>query len=98
MIANNNSPYPTSDLDGRAIKGEFVGTTYSVGVWTNQGDGGHLDAYDASGTLIGSANVSSGGFGGIVSPVPIASFAMVCTFNGDINFGIYDLQFSDCIQ
>ena len=44
--------------------------------------------------LIAEASISSGGFGGIISNQLIAHVAIVNTFDSDITFGIWDLQFS----
>ena len=98
LIVNLTSPYSAADLDGRAIKADFKFPQHAVGVWTNVGDGGHIDAFSANGTLVASAPISSGGFAGLVSPVPFVSVAVVNTFDGDIVFGIYDLQFANCID
>ena len=96
-MTNLASPNPTSDLDGRAIKFDFNIPAMSVGVFTNSflnGDGGYLQAFDASMNLIGQVNLDPFFFGGIVTDRVISHVAIVNTFNNDITFGIYDLQFS----
>jgi hypothetical protein len=97
LLANNNSPNPVSDLNGRAINFAFNIPAMSVGVFTNHngdGDGGYLEAFDASANSIGRVDLAPGIFGGIVSDQVISRVAIVNTFNADINFGIWDLQFS----
>jgi hypothetical protein len=95
LLANNISP--NSDVDGRAIKFNFNREMRAVGVFTNGsggGDGGYIAAYDALGALIAKADISAGGFGGIVSDQVIHHVEIVNTFDGDLTFGVYDLQFS----
>jgi hypothetical protein len=97
LLANNSSPNPVTDLDGRAIKFNFNIPAMSVGVLTNRnadGDGGYLEAFDATMNLIGRVDLEPGIFGGIVSDQVISRVAIVNTFNSDINFGVWDLQFS----
>ena len=97
LLTNVASPNPTSDLDGRAIKFDFNIPAMSVGVFTNKlndGDGGYLQAFDSSMNLIGQVNIDPGIFAGIVTDRVISHVAIVNTFNSDITFGIYDLQFS----
>ncbi len=98
LISNASSSASTSDLDGRAIRAELQSTTYAFGAWCNTGDGGYLVAYDDAGDVIDTADLASGGFAGITSPTPIASVAIYNTFDSDIVFGLYDLQFADCID
>jgi hypothetical protein len=86
-----------SDLEGRAIRFAFNLPARSVGVFTNalgDGDGGYLAAYDAGSNLIGQVTLDPGVFGGIVTDQLIARVSVVNTFNEDINFGIWDLQYS----
>jgi hypothetical protein len=97
LVANNASPNPESDLEGRAIRFAFNIPIKSVGVFTNalgDGDGGYLAAFDAGSNLIGQATLDPGVFGGIVTDQLIARVSVVNTFNSDIKFGIWDLQFS----
>ena len=97
LLVNAASPNPTSDLDGRAIKFDFHIPARSVGVFTNKlldGDGGFLQAFDPSMNLIGQVNIDPGIFAGIVTDRDISRVSIVNTFNSDITFGIYDLQFS----
>jgi hypothetical protein len=97
LLANNVSPNPTADLDGRAIKFNFNIPARSVGVFTNQngdGDGGVLRAFDSAMNPIGEVDLQPGVFGGLITDTPIAHVAIINTFNADINFGIWDLQFS----
>jgi hypothetical protein len=99
MLINGNSPNPTSDLAGRAFRWKFNGTNgpiYNVGMHVNLGDGGYLEAYDAEGNSIAKAPLSSGGFAGIQTDLPIAAASFFCTFNGDIVCGMYGLQFGGC--
>ncbi len=98
LISNASSSASTSDLDGRAIRADLQGTTYAFGAWSNTGDGGYLVAYDDAGDVIDTADLAAGGFAGITSPTPIASIAVYNTFDSDIVFGVYDLQFADCID
>ncbi len=99
LLANNSSPNPTSDLEGRAIKFDFNVCVKSVGANFNGplegGDYGHLEAFDANGNLIGqTSDCVAGGFVGLVSDTPIAEVHVVNTGNADITFGIWDLQFA----
>jgi hypothetical protein len=97
LVANNVSPNPESDLEGRAIQLAFNLPARSVGVFTNRagdGDGGYLQAFDAGSNLIGQVTLDAGVFGGISSDQLIARVSIVNTFNSDINFGIWDLQYS----
>jgi len=95
LLGNGSSPVAASDLNGRALHAEFLVPVTAVGVWVNQGDGGALEAYDASDTLILSAPLASGGFAGITSPAEIARVRILCTFNADIRCGWYGFQFCD---
>jgi len=101
LLANAASPNPTSDLMGRAIRFEFNIATNAVGVFTNRfpldspsGDGGYLEALDASQNVIGQVDLGAGIFGGLITDVPIARVNIVNTWNDDIQFGIWDLQFA----
>jgi hypothetical protein len=97
LLANTSSPNPTSDLDGRAIKLNFSVPANSVGVFTNRyldGDGGFLRAFDSSMNVIGEVELQPGVFGGLITDQVIAHVAIVNTFNSDIKFGIWNLQFS----
>ena len=98
LLANNSSPNPTSDLEGRAIKFDFNIPVRSVGVFFNGpisgGDCGYLEAFDTFGNLIGQTPVcAAGGFAGLVSDAPVTEVHVVNTGNADITFGIWDLQF-----
>jgi hypothetical protein len=98
LLANNSSPNPTSDLEGRAIKFSFNVPVRSVGVFFNGpisgGDCGYLEAFDTFGNLIGQTPVcAAGGFAGLVSDAPVTEVHVVNTGNADITFGIWDLQF-----
>ncbi|HEX2860398.1 MAG TPA: hypothetical protein VHN79_02115, partial [Lacunisphaera sp.] len=60
-------------------------------------DRGTLEAYDSQGDLIGSALIGHDGwgqFGGLVSDIAIAQVKLINTYNSDLTWGIYDLQFS----
>ena len=97
LLGNNSSPNPTSDLDGRAIKFDFSIAANSVGVFTNRlndGDGGFLRAFDSSMNVIGEVDLSPGVFGGLITDQVISHVSIVNTYNSDITFGIWDLQFS----
>lgn len=97
LLANNPSPNPVTDLDGRAIRFDFAIPAKSVGVFTNRaqgGDGGYLEAFDAAMASIGKVDLAPGVFGGILSDRVIARASIVNTFDDDIRFGIWDLQFS----
>ena len=97
LLANNSSPNSVSDLDGRTIKFNFNKAINSVGVFTNKandGDGGYLQAFDGSMNLIGTVNLNPGIFGGLVSDQLIKHVSIVNTFNSDIKFGVWDLQFA----
>lgn len=62
LLANNASPNPISDVDGRAIRFDFIIPVRSVGLNFNgpllDGDRGYLEAFDFSGNLIGRTPVS----------------------------------------
>ncbi len=101
LLTNAASPNPTSDLMGRAIRFDFNIPTNAVGVFTNRfpleapsGDGGYLEALDASQNVIGQVDLGAGIFGGLITDVPIAHVNIVNTWNYDIQFGIWDLQFA----
>ena len=93
LLVNNVSPRPATDLPGRAIRATFITPVSAFGVHTNNGDGGHFDAFDAQDQLILRVPIASGGFGGITSQVAIARVAIVNTFDSDIRFGIFGFQF-----
>jgi hypothetical protein len=92
-VANGVSPRPTTDLQGRAIRANFTTAVSAFGVHTNNLDGGYFDAFDVQDRLIVQVPIASGGFGGVVSTVPIARVAIVNTFDSDIRFGIFGFQF-----
>ena len=95
LLTNNSSPHRT--VDGRAILLNFTTTVRAVGGFSNDIDYGKLEAYDANGSLLGTAWIgtdSNGGFGGLVSDTPIAHVKLINTYNQDLIWGIYDLQFS----
>lgn len=101
LLTNAASPNPTSDLMGRAIRFDVNIPTNAVGVFTNRfpldspsGDGGYLEALDASHNVIGQVDLGAGIFGGLITDVPIAHVNIVNTWNDDIQFGIWDLQFA----
>jgi hypothetical protein len=99
LVANNNTPNPVSDLDGRAIRFNFNKPVQSVGAYfngpLNDGDLGFLRIYDASFNVIGTSALSeAGGFIGVQSDQLIGRVEVVNTLNDDILFGIWDLQFS----
>lgn len=93
LVANHSSPNGREDLLGRAIRFEFTVPAYAVGAATNIGDGGYLEAFDAAGNSLGRVNLDSGVFGGLITADPIASVALVNTYDGDITFGIWDISF-----
>ena len=100
LLANSSSPNPTSDLEGRAIWFNFTTAVRAVGLNFNGplfgGDGGYLEAFDYSGNLVGETPVcAAGGFVGLVADTEIAQIHVVNTFNADIAFGIWDLQFKE---
>ena len=100
LLGNASTPNPVSDLDGRAIKFDFNIATNAVGVYTNHffdGDGGYLRVLDSSLIEIGRVDLSPGIFGGLIADQPISRVEIVNTFNEDILFGIWDLQFSRSI-
>lgn len=97
LLGNSSTPNPVSDLDGRAIKFDFNIATNAVGVYTNHflnGDGGYLKVLDSSLSEIGQVDLSPGVFGGLIADQPISRVEIVNTYNSDILFGIWDLQFS----
>jgi hypothetical protein len=98
LMANNDSPNPTSDLEGRAIKFNFIIPVQSFGLFfngpLNGGDYGYLEVFDGSTNLIGRTDVCApGGFVGMTCCQNIAQVHVVNTGNSDIQFGIWDLQF-----
>ena len=100
LLTNASATAPTSDVAARAIRFQFNRPETTVGFYFNGpiggGDGGYLQAYDNANNLIGQTPVSAaGGFVGLVSDTPIAEVNIVNTFNSDINYGIFNLQFSD---
>ena len=100
LLANGSSPNPTSDLEGRAIRFDFIIAVRAVGLNFNGpllgGDMGYLDAFDYSGNRIGQTPVcAAGGFVGLVADTEIAQVHVVNTGNADITFGIWDLQFRE---
>jgi hypothetical protein len=101
LLTNAASPNPTSDLMGRAIRFDVNIPTNAIGVFTNRfpldspsGDGGYLEALDAAQNVIGQVDLGAGIFGGLITDVPIAHVNIVNTWNDDIQFGIWDLQFA----
>jgi hypothetical protein len=95
LLSNINSP--NQGEAGRAILLNFNITVLSVGAFSNNIDRGTLEAFDASNNLIGTALIGhdgAGQFGGIVTDTPIAHVRLTNTFNADLTWGIYDLQFS----
>jgi hypothetical protein len=99
LMANNSSPNPDTDLDGRAIRFNLNVPVRSVGTFfngpLNDGDGGFLRIYDTSFAAIGTSPLSAaGGFIGVQSDQLIGRVEVVNTFNEDITFGIWDLQYS----
>jgi hypothetical protein len=103
LLNNSSATAPTTDLDARAIRFQFNRPETTVGVYFNGplfgGDGGYLQAYDSANNLLGQTPVSdAGGFVGLVSNTPIDRVNIVNTFNSDITFGIFDLQFSNRIS
>jgi hypothetical protein len=102
LLANSNSPNPLSDLIGRAIRFDFTIPTNAVGVFTNRwpldnprGDGGYLLALDALLDSIGQVDLDAGIFGGLITDEPISRVLIVNTWDADISFGIWDLQFAN---
>jgi len=98
LLANDSSPNPVSDLEGRAIKFNFNIAVRAVGVSFNGplfgGDYGYLEAFDRAGNLISQTPVcAAGGFVGMAADTDIAQVHIVNTGNADITFGIWDLQF-----
>ncbi|HTH27833.1 MAG TPA: PEPxxWA-CTERM sorting domain-containing protein [Sphingobium sp.] len=74
----------------------FATPVNGVGWRSNNGDGGRVIAYsdvDLGGTQIGTGNVGSGAFGGLISDSAIRSIQLTCDFNGDFACGAYDIQF-----
>lgn len=101
LLANSSSPNPLSDLIGRAIRFDFNIKTNAVGVFTNRwplndpvGDGGYLQAFDASQSMIGEVELGAGIFGGLITDDPIAHVIILNTWDSDIMYGIWDLQFA----
>jgi len=104
LLTNSSSPNPRSDLIGRAIRLDFNITTNAVGVFTNRwpledpvGDGGYLQAFDSSLSVIGQVDLGAGIFGGMITDVPIAHVMIVNTWDDDMLFGIWDLQFANTL-
>jgi len=102
LLTNNSSPKPTSDLEGRAIRFNFIIAVRAVGLNFNGpvqgGDMGYLEALDYSGNQIGQTPVcAAGGFIGLVADTEIAQVHVVNTGNSDIRFGIWDLQFKEAL-
>jgi len=100
LLVNSSSPNPTSDLEGRAIRFNFIIAVRAVGLNFNGpfegGDMGYLEALDYSGNLIGQTPVcAAGGFIGLVADTEIAQVHVVNTGNADLTFGIWDLQFEE---
>ena len=100
LLTNSSAPAPSSDVAARAIRFRFNSPETAVGFYFNGpllgGDGGYLQAYDNANNLIGQTPVSdAGGFVGLVSNTPIVRVNIVNTFNSDITFGIFNLQFSN---
>ncbi len=101
LLANNNSPNQTSNLAGRAIRFDFNQAFNAVGTFTNNIDRGTLEAYDVNLNSLGSIGVGQdgrGGFGGLITDVPIHRVVITNTYDGDIQFGIYDLQFASTLS
>lgn len=74
----------------------FSAPVNGVGWRSNIGDGGRVIAYsdvNLGGTQIGTGNVGSGAFGGLISDSAIRSIQLTCDFNGDYACGAYDIQF-----
>ena len=92
LLTNRSSR--NSTLDGRAIQFDFNVPMNAVGVFTNNGDGGYMTVFDADMNPLAEVNVDSGVFGGVIVNQPIAHVKIVNTYNGDIVFGIWDLQFA----
>ena len=95
LLANTSSPNSTPS--GRAIIFNFNTPIRAVGAFSNNIDRGTLEAYDSQGDLIGSALIGYDGwgqFGGLVSDTTIAQVKLINTYNSDLTWGIYDLQFS----
>ena len=67
----------------------------AFGVLTNVGDTGVIRAYSGSGltgTLLGTVNIDTGGFGGLITSAPIGSIEVLCE-GGDKKCGLYDMQY-----
>jgi len=74
----------------------FSNLVTGVGGWSNNGDGGHIQAYsglNGTGTLLGSAAYGPGSFGGLISTDQIRSVRYTCEYNFDLACGVYDVQF-----
>jgi hypothetical protein len=98
LLVNSSCPNPVSDLEGRAIKFNFNLPARAIGVHFNgpllDGDFGHLEVFDYSGTLIGqTGDCPAGGFVGLVADTEISQVRIINTGNSDITYGIWDLQF-----
>lgn len=81
---------------GGQITLNFLNPVSGVGWRSNTGDGGRVIAYAGlgqSGAEIGTANVASGGFGGLISDMAIQSVTITCDFDYDLYCGAYDIQF-----
>lgn len=96
LLTNLNTPAAANDVAGRAIRASFTSPVLAVGVLSNVGDGGRLDAFDSLGALIASVPLASGGFAGLRADRPVAHVDVVNTFDADLIFGIYGFQFGDC--
>lgn len=74
----------------------FSAPVNGIGWRSNVGDGGRVIAYsglDQTGAQIGTGQVGSGAFGGLISDAQILSATLTCDFNGDLACGAYDVQF-----
>jgi hypothetical protein len=103
LVANNSSPNPASDLDGRALKFDFNIPVKSVAITFNGpvygGDGGYVQLFDTATNLIGESPICvAGGFIGMISDQLIKRVAIINTFTSDLTFGIWDLEYEPLDQ
>jgi hypothetical protein len=95
LLTNLSSP--NVGTAGRAILFDFTIPVRAVGAFSNNIDYGLLEAYDEYGALLGSIGIGtngSGGFGGLFTDSLISHVKLINTYNADLTWGIYDLQFS----
>jgi hypothetical protein len=75
---------------------DLVDPVDGFGARSNLGDGGRVRAFSEpglAGVFLGEADMSAGGFGGLISDMPIRSVEVTCDFDFDLICGVYDLQY-----